>query len=119
MRIDKYLWCVRLFKTRTLATEHVRNEKVWMDDQPVKASREVKPGQTFVLKQHGFEEHFTVIDLPKARLSAKLVASYLADQTPKSELDKKEFLLLAKTMSRERGTGRPTKKERRDLDDFL
>jgi ribosome-associated heat shock protein Hsp15 len=118
MRIDKYLWCVRLFKTRGLATEHVRSERVFIDDQPVKASREVKPGNLFVLKRHGYEEHFEVLLLPKARLGAKLVPDYLKVLTPQAELDKKEFLLLAKNMSREPGTGRPTKKDRRDLDDF-
>lgn len=118
MRIDKYLWCVRLFKTRSLASDHVSSEKVLMEDQPVKASREVKPGQTFVLKRHGYEEYYTILALPKARLGAKLVPSYLKDETPQSERDKKEFLQLAKSMSRERGTGRPTKKDRRDLDEM-
>ena len=118
MRIDKYLWCMRLFKTRAVATEHVRSERVWMDDQPVKASREVKPGNTFVLKRHGYEESFEVLAIPRARLGAKLVPEYLKVLTPQAELDKKEFLQMAKNMSRERGTGRPTKKDRRDLDDF-
>lgn len=118
MRIDKYLWCVRLFKTRALATDHVRSERVWMDEQPVKASREIKTGNTIVLKRHGYEETYAVLALPKARLGAKLVPEYLQVLTPQAELDKKEFLQLAKNMSRERGTGRPTKKDRRDLDDF-
>jgi ribosome-associated heat shock protein Hsp15 len=118
MRIDKYLWCVRLFKTRALATEQVRGERVIMDDHPVKASREVKPGNSIVLKRHGYEEHFEVLAIPKARLGAKLVPDYLNVLTPQSELDKKEFLAMAKNMSRERGTGRPTKKDRRDLDEF-
>ena len=118
MRIDKYLWCVRLFKTRGLAAESVRGERVLIDDIAVKASREVKPGDAFVLKRHGYEQHFVIKGLPKARVGAKLVADYLLDETPQAELDKREFLQMAKGMSRQKGTGRPTKKERRDLDDL-
>ena len=116
MRIDKYLWCVRLFKTRGLAAENVRGERVWMDNLPVKASREVKPGDRFVLKRHGFEQHFEVKNIPKSRVGAKLVPDYLIDHTPQEEMDKRDFLQLAKNLGRAKGLGRPTKKDRRDLD---
>lgn len=116
MRIDKYLWCVRLFKTRSLASQHVRAEKLLMDGLPAKPSREVSLGDTFIVKRHGYEQHFEVLAIPKARLGAKLVGDYLLDTTPKDEIDKKEFLQLSRNMSRKKGLGRPTKKDRRDLD---
>lgn len=116
MRIDKYLWCVRLFKTRSLASEHVRKERVIMDETVVKASREVRAGDEIVVKRHGYEQHFIVLDLPKSRVGAKLVADYLEEKTPQEEVDKKEFLQMARNMGRKKGLGRPTKKDRRDLD---
>lgn len=118
MRIDKYLWCVRLYKTRSLATEVVRADKVLMGDAAVKASRDMRPGDTFTIKQHGFTQKFQVIDLPKSRVGAKLLPDYLKDLTLPEEYEKRDFLLLAKNMSRERGLGRPTKKDRRALDNF-
>lgn len=87
-----------------------------MDNQPVKASREVKPGDLFLLKRHGYEQLFQVKDLPKSRVGAKLVPDYLIDNTPQEELDKRDFLQMAKNMGRAKGLGRPTKKDRRDLD---
>lgn len=116
MRIDKYLWCVRLFKTRSLATEMIRAEKLWVDDVPVKPSREVKLGERFTLKQHGYMQVFEVKALPKSRVSAKIVADFLIDITPSAEYEKRDFLQLAKKTSRQPGLGRPTKKERRALD---
>ena len=118
MRIDKYLWCVRLFKTRALASESLRNERVLIDDVAAKPSREVKMGESFILKRHGYEEQYAVVDIPKSRVSAKLVSNYLANNTRQEELDKKEFLQMAKNLGRARGLGRPTKKDRRDLDEM-
>ena len=119
MRIDKFLWCVRLYKTRTLAGEQIRNNRVLMSEVPVKPSRDVKEGDVFTLKRHGYDEVYEVIALPKSRVIAKLVAELVCDQTPQIELDKKNFLRLARNVSRQKGAGRPTKKERRDIDDFL
>jgi ribosome-associated heat shock protein Hsp15 len=119
MRIDKYLWCVRLFKTRSLASEHVRKERILIDDAIVKASREINVGDEFVVKRHGYEQRFIVRGLPKSRVGAKLVADYLEEKTPQEELDKKEFLQIARNMGRKKGLGRPTKKDRRDLDKLL
>lgn len=116
MRIDKYLWCVRLFKTRSLASNEVKNERVLMDDEPVKASRELKPGDEFTVKYHGYSRSFKVLDIPKSRVGAKLVPDLLEETTPADEIDKQEFLRMARSLQRDRGTGRPTKRERRDLD---
>ena len=117
MRIDKFLWCVRLFKTRALAANHVRSDKVLADgDVPLKTSKEVKPGDAFLIKRHGYTQSFKVIDIPRSRVGAKLVKDFLEETTPKDEADKKEFLQMARNMSRQKGLGRPTKKDRRDLD---
>lgn len=116
MRIDKYLWCVRLFKTRSLASSEVKKERVLIDDEIVKPSREVKIGDEFTVKFHGFERSFKVLDLPKSRVGAKLVPGLMEEITPAEEIEKQDFLKMAKSLQRDRGTGRPTKRERRDLD---
>lgn len=118
MRIDKFLWCVRLFKTRSISGENVRSGRVLMDDLPVKASREIKIGDTVTIKRHGFDQVFEVLSMPKSRVSAKLVPDLIKDVTPVDELEKQEFLRLARNVTRKKGLGRPTKKDRRDLDDF-
>jgi ribosome-associated heat shock protein Hsp15 len=112
-------FCIRLFKTRSLAGEQVKSGRVLMGDLPVKASRELKPGDVFTIKRHGFDEVFEVLALPKARIGAKLVPEYLKNRTPSEELEKEAFLKFARSLSRQKGLGRPTKKERRDMDHFL
>ena len=116
MRIDKYLWCVRIFKTRSLASSEVKKERVLIGDEIVKASRELKVGDEFTVKFHGFERSFKVLGIPKSRVGAKLVPELMEETTTSEELEKQEFLRMAKTLQRDRGTGRPTKRERRDLD---
>ena len=119
MRIDKFLWCVRLFKTRSVSGEQVRSNRVVMDDIPVKPSREVKPGDVVRIKRHGFDQEFEILALPKSRIGAKLVPEYIKDITAQEEIDKEAFLKLARNMTRQKGLGRPTKKDRRDMDQFL
>lgn len=119
MRIDKFLWCVRLFKTRSISGEQVKGNRVEIDDAPVKASREVKPGDVVRIKRHGFDQEFKILALPKSRIGAKLVPEYIKDITPQEEIDKEAFLKLARNMTRQKGLGRPTKKDRRDMDEFL
>lgn len=116
MRIDKYLWCVRLFKTRSLAANEVKNDRILMDEEPMKASREIKVGDEFTVKYHGYSRSFKVLGIPRARVGAKLVPDLMVETTSEEEIDKQEFLKLAKNLQRDRGTGRPTKRERRDLD---
>jgi ribosome-associated heat shock protein Hsp15 len=118
MRIDKYLWCVRLLKTRSLATEQVKTKKVLLDGEIVKASREVKEGQKITLKRHGYDQEYKILSWPKSRVGAKLVELHLKEITSEENLQKKEFLELAKNYTRKKGEGRPTKKERRDWDDL-
>ena len=119
MRIDKFLWCVRLFKTRTLSGEQVRLNRVFIEELPVKPSREVKPGDVVRIKRHGFDQEFEILALPKSRIGAKFVQKYLKNITPQAEIDKEAFLKIARKMTRQKGFGRPTKKDRRDMDQYL
>lgn len=119
VRIDKWLWAVRLFKTRSQASEDCRKGKVMIGGMPVKPSRELKIGETIQLKRPPITRSYKVLALTENRMGAKLVPEFMAETTPAAEL---EILEMQKNMSffnRERGTGRPTKKERRDLDDFF
>jgi ribosome-associated heat shock protein Hsp15 len=116
VRIDKYLWCVRLCKTRSLAAELCRKGKVRIGDDPVKASREVKEGDLFAIHDHGVVKQFKVVALLQNRVGAKLVPLYVEDLTPPEELDKLKMLQSRGFERRERGAGRPTKRERRDID---
>ena len=118
-RIDKYLFAVRLYKTRSLASEECRKGKVTIGGMNVKPSRELKVGETIQLRRPPITRSYKVLALTENRMAAKLVPEFLVETTPASEL---EILEMQKNMSvynRERGTGRPTKKERRDLDDFF
>lgn len=118
-RIDKYLFAVRLYKTRSLASEECRKGKVTIGGMNVKPSRELKVGETIQLRRPPITRSYKVLALTENRMAAKLVPEFLIETTPASEL---EILEIQKNMSvynRERGTGRPTKKERRDLDDFF
>lgn len=119
VRIDKWLFAVRLFKTRSLAAEECKKGKVLINGIAVKPSREIHEGETIHVKRPPITRSYKVIALTENRMAAKLVPEYLLETTPASEL---EILEVQKNMSffnRERGTGRPTKKERRDLDDFF
>jgi ribosome-associated heat shock protein Hsp15 len=119
VRIDKFLWCVRLFKTRSLATEACNAGKILIEGIPVKPSREVKPDTFFNFKKTGITYLFKIKEIPKSRVGAPLVDQFLENCTPKEELEKLELLKLAKSYVRPRGLGRPTKKERRDIESFL
>jgi ribosome-associated heat shock protein Hsp15 len=118
VRIDKYLWAVRVFKTRTLATEACRKGKVYLDDIPAKASRMVTAGDVIEVKKMPVVYSFRVLDPIEKRVGAKIVNQYVENITPQEELHKLEmkddFFV-----KRDRGAGRPTKKERRQLDDLF
>jgi ribosome-associated heat shock protein Hsp15 len=118
MRIDKFLWCVRVYKTRGLATEDLKLGKISIDGIPVKPSREVKIGELLQIKKHGYAISIFVKDFPKSRVGAKLVPIYMEDQTPAEEHEKRDLLAMARNLTRDKGTGRPTKKDRRNLDEM-
>ena len=115
IRIDKYLWAVRVFKTRSLATDACRKGKVIIDEIQVKPSRAVKEGDVIQVKRTPVIYSYRVKKLLGKRLSAKLVVDYVEDITPEEELKKLEIKDTF-FIKRDRGSGRPTKKERRIMD---
>ena len=119
VRIDKWLWAVRIYKTRSKATEACKKGRILIDDLPVKPSREIHPGDIIEIKKAPITRKFKVLALAEKRMSAKFVNDYLEDITPPEEIELLETQKKMKWLSRKPGTGRPTKKERRDLDDFF
>ena len=118
MRVDKYLWCLRYYKTRSIATRACKKGSVSVNGDSVKPSREVYPGDRIELRKEQVDYTLEVLDLPESRLGAKLVDIYRKDTTPKENFANKELLKYAKSYYRKKGVGRPTKKDRRDLDEF-
>lgn len=116
IRIDKWLWAVRLYKTRSIATEACRTGRIKIDDVPVKPSRTIKRGNIIEVSIPPMTKTVEVKEILKNRIGAKLVENYLIDRTPVEEYEKLEMIREMKTEWRDRGTGRPTKKERRDIE---
>ncbi|WP_037319893.1 RNA-binding S4 domain-containing protein [Salegentibacter sp. Hel_I_6] len=119
MRVDKFLWCVRYFKTRSIATNACKQGKVKMDGVSVKPSKEVFPADKLKIRKNQIDYQIEVLDLPPSRVGAKLVNLYLIDVTPKEAFEKLELLKYSKDYYRKKGTGRPTKKDRRDIDEWF
>ena len=119
VRIDKWLWAVRLYKTRSLASEECKKGKVMINGMNVKPSREIKEGETIQLRRPPITRTYKIIALVENRMAAKMVPEFMVETTPASELEILEEMKNRSIDNRERGTGRPTKKERRDLDDFF
>jgi ribosome-associated heat shock protein Hsp15 len=118
MRIDKFLWCVRYYKTRSLATDACKKGHVRVNDSVVKPSREVYPTDKLTLRKNQIIYSLTINDIPANRVSAKLVDIYRLDTTPKEAFEAQDLLKYSKDYYRKKGVGRPTKKDRRDIDDF-
>jgi ribosome-associated heat shock protein Hsp15 len=118
IRFDKYVWSVRLTKTRSLATELISKSKILLNDQIVKPSREVKVGDLIVVQKHSARFEYKVLDLIDRRLGAPLVKDYILDQTKEEEIQKLKVYQEAQRNYR-LTDGKPTKKDRRELDRFL
>jgi len=118
MRIDKYLWCVRYYKTRTIATTACKKSLVKVNNEKVKPSREIFITDKIELRKNQINYTLNVNDIPISRISAKLVDLYRTDTTPKKEFEARELLKYSKDYYRKKGVGRPTKKDRRDIDGF-
>lgn len=118
MRIDKYLWCVRYYKTRSKATTACKKGQVKLNGSVAKPSREVFATDKIELRKDQILYQLTVNDLPPNRVGAKLVDIYRVDTTPKEAYAAKDLLKYSKDYYRKKGTGRPTKKDRRDIDEF-
>lgn len=116
LRIDKWLWAVRLFKTRSIATEACRSGKILINDQAVKPSREVKPGDVIHIKLGPITKIVHVLSQPPNRVSAKLVSTFMEDLTSPEEYKRLQLLKEGGFVKRERGSGRPTKRDRREID---
>lgn len=119
MRLDKFLWCVRYFKTRSISAEEIKKNRVKVNGEVAKASREVNPSDVIIVRKNQIDYSFEVLQLPQSRLGAKLVSLYINDRTAKEEYEKLEIRKSGQDYYRAKGEGRPTKKDRRDLDEFM
>ena len=118
MRIDKYIWAVRLAKTRSIATELVVKKKVLCNDIPVKAAKDVKHGDVLKVQKANAWFSYKVLDLTEKRIGAVLVPSFILDITPEEERLKWRNYIEAQKAYQHYGTGKPTKKDRRDISQF-
>lgn len=116
VRIDKYLWAIRIFKTRTEATDACKGGKIRVNGADIKPSKAVKPGDVIVARKGAVAYTYKVLELIDKRQGAKLVPRYAENQTPEEELAKLRAPVETFFLKRDRGTGRPTKKDRRQMD---
>jgi len=119
LRVDKFIWAVRLFKTRTSATQMVKDNKVQVGGETVKPSRNLKIGELITFTKNGLTLTVEVLDFPKSRIGAKFVDEHIKDRTPQEDQERNELLIIARNLDRRKGLGRPTKRERRDLENFF
>lgn len=118
MRIDKYLWCTRYYKTRSIATEACKKGHVKLNGANVKPSKDVFTGEKLTIRKNQINYEMLVLDIPKNRVGAKLVDLYRKDITPEEAFQNQDLLKFSKDYYRKKGTGRPTKKDRRDIDTY-
>lgn len=119
MRIDKFLWCVRFYKTRSIATDEIKKNRVSVGSQTVKSSKEVNPGDLIKIRKNQIDYQIKVLQIPKSRIGAKLVPLHIEDKTDKEQHEILKQRKLAQDYYRIKGEGRPTKKDRRDMDDYI
>ncbi len=119
MRLDKYLWAVRIYKTRTMAADAIKGGKVKLDGESPKPAREAQVGEAYQIQLGELQKSIRVLDFPKNRVAAKEVVNFLEDLTPAEEYQSIKRLKEYRFVFRPRGTGRPTKKERRDIEDWM
>lgn len=118
MRIDKYLWCIRVFKTRSMATTACKKGQIKIENTSIKPSKEVFGNELILVRKNQINYQIKVLDLPESRVGAKIVDLYRKDLTPKEEFEKTELLKYSKDYYRKKGAGRPTKKDRRDIEGY-
>lgn len=118
-RLDKYVWSVRLAKTRSQASELISKGKVKLNGQQIKPSREPKVGDIIHVSRNTAVFSYKILGLLENRVGPKLVADYLIDITPIEEVEKYKLYNMSQAVYRNNGTGKPTKKDRREIDDFL
>ena len=118
-RLDKWLWAARIFKTRTIAADACKNGRVMIDGVKMKPSRMIKEGDVLQVRKSPVTYSFKVLKAIQNRVGAKLVPEVLENVTPPEQYELLEMTRISGFVDRARGTGRPTKKERRELDDFV
>ncbi|MDR0437113.1 MAG: RNA-binding S4 domain-containing protein [Bacteroidales bacterium] len=116
IRIDKYLWAIRQYKTRTMAGDACRGGKVKLNGLPVKASRELKVGDIIEVSTPGLVKKIKVLELLNNRVGAPKVAEYMEDLTPQEAIELAKIVRQTNYEKRDRGLGRPTKRDRRDIE---
>jgi ribosome-associated heat shock protein Hsp15 len=119
MRIDKFLWSIRFYKTRSIATEEIKKNRVSIGASVVKSSKEVKEGDVIKIRKNQIDYKIKVTQIPKSRLGAKLVPLHIQDVTDKEQYDLLKMRKMSQDYYRNRGEGRPTKKDRRDMDGYV
>lgn len=119
VRIDKFLWAMRIYKTRSIAADACKNGRITMNGVQLKPSRTFHVGDTFSVRKGPITYTYRILQLCQNRLGAKLVPEYIRDITSKEQLELLELARLAGQSGRDRGTGRPTKKDRRDIEVFM
>lgn len=118
LRIDKYLWAIRAFKTRSIATEACKAGRIKLNGQNLKASHVVKIGEVYTLQKGSDKKVIEVVGLLERRVDAKTAVNFYKDLTPIEETPVYKSMFHSPALSRDRGTGRPTKKDRREIDDL-
>jgi ribosome-associated heat shock protein Hsp15 len=118
LRIDKYLWAIRIFKTRSLATEACKAGRIKLNGQNIKPSHEVRIGEIYNISKGAERKVIKVTGLLENRMDAKSVSGFYADETPVEQTHAFKSMFQAPLLKRDRGTGRPTKKDRREIDDM-
>lgn len=118
VRVDKWLWAVRIFKTRTVASEACKKGRVVIDRVTVKPSRNVRVGEVIEVRKPPVTFSFKVLELADKRMGARLVPQFMENVTPPDQYELMELNKISGFVDRQRGAGRPTKKERRDLEQF-
>lgn len=118
-RIDKWLWAARIFKTRSIAADACKNGRVTKNGVNIKPSHIVKVGETISVRKSPITYSFKILDAIEQRVGAKLIPGVYENVTPKEQYDLLEMSRISGFVDRARGTGRPTKKERRSLDAFI
>ncbi len=119
MRIDKFLWCIRFYKTRSIATEEIKKNRVSIGNSAVKSSKEVKEGDVIKIRKNQIDYKIKVIQIPKSRLGAKLVPLHIQDVTDKEQYELLKLRKMSQDYYRIKGEGRPTKRDRRDMDEYV
>ena len=118
MRIDKFLWSIRFYKTRTVSTEEIKKNRVTVGGSVVKSSKEVKEGDIIQIRKNQIDYKIKVLQIPKSRIGAKLVPLHIKDVTDKEQYEMLKIRRMSQDYYRNKGEGRPTKKDRRDMDEY-